>query len=67
MLQQIGSKKYISSSPKVHHQISLTQMSGSKGIKLFGDEALLAMMKEYQQLGQVGNFMPINALTIKQK
>ena len=41
--------------------ICLTQMSASKGIKMFGEKALEAMIAEYEQLDQLQVFTPVDA------
>ena len=49
--------------------ICLTQMSATKGIKMFGEKALEAMIAEYEQLDQLKVFTPVDAskLTFKKK
>ena len=47
----------------------LTQMSATKGIKMFGEKVLEAMIAEYEQLDQLKVFAPVdtNKLTFKEK
>ena len=39
-------------------------MSANKGIKMFGNKALIAIMKEYQQLDDLGVFEPLMPMEV---
>ena len=43
----------------VQSQILLTQMSAKKGIKLYGDKAISAIVKEFSQLDDLNVFQPM--------
>ena len=49
--------------------ISMTQMSASRGIKLFGERAIIAMAKEYAQLDDLSVFTPrhVHDLTAEER
>lgn len=54
---------------KGESQICLTQMSAVKGIRIFGERELEAMVAEYEQLNTLEVFTPVDAtkLTWEQK
>ena len=49
--------------------VMFTQMTAAKGIKLFGERAIAAMFKEYNQLNDMGVFGIVNpdSLSVEQK
>ena len=53
----------------VSGDICLTQMSARKGIKLFGERAVVAILKEFAQLDEMGVVEPLDPdkLTAQQK
>ena len=67
--QQTHHKFHLEPSQESELHTSLTQMSANKGIKMFGDKALDVIMKEYQQLDNLGVFKPLmsNKINKKQK
>ena len=43
---------------KTHMEIAMTQMSAKKGIKMFGEDTVMAIVKEFQQIDSKGVVIP---------